>query len=93
MAKAGVHLKPGSVHFGRPLLAWRPNPYRGPAERRALFALHCSQPLLIGAWCQCKHLNAVEAERLWLAHPWQLIAPPPDVAGLLAAGLPLQSRS
>lgn len=81
------------IQFGRPLLAWHPNPYRGPAQLRALFAVHCSRPQLIAAWHRGDMLDAAKAMQLWAAHPWQLISPPPDVAGLVAAGQPLVAAS
>lgn len=79
-------LKPRSMRFGRPLLAWRTNPDRGPAELHALFAVHSSRPQLIAGWHRGDTLDAAKAAQLWAAHPWQLISPPPDVAELVAAG-------
>jgi hypothetical protein len=89
MAKAGAHLKPRSVHFGRPLLAWRTHHSRDSSVRRALFALHSSRPQLIAAWHQGRSLDAAEAQKLWASHPWQLTDPPADVRVSLANGRPL----
>jgi hypothetical protein len=86
MAQGGINLKPRSVHFGRPLLAWRPQRKRGAPVGRALFALHCSRPHLIAAWYQGSTLDAAAAQQLWDAHPWQLIDPPEDVAECLTGG-------
>jgi hypothetical protein len=85
--------RPRPVPFGRPLLAWRPNPYRGPEELRALFAVHCNRPQLIAAWHRGDSLDAAKAQQLWAAHRWQLISPPADVAALLAADQPLVAIS
>lgn len=86
MAKGGTTLKPRSVHFGRTLLAWRHQRKRGAPIGRALFALHTSRPQLIAAWHLGSSLDAAAAQRLWDAHPWQLINPPEDVAQYLAGG-------
>ena len=86
MAKGGTTLKPRSVHFGRPLLAWRTQRKQGAPIGRALFALHTSRPQLIAAWHQGSSLDAAAAKRLWDTHPWQLINPPEDVAECLAGG-------
>ncbi len=86
IAKAGAHLKPRSVHFGRPLLAWRAHHSRDSSVRRALFALHSSRPQLIAAWHQRTTLDAAGAQKLWEAHPWELIDPPADVQVSLANG-------
>ena len=72
---------------------WRPNPYRGPEELRALFAVHCNRPQLIAAWHRGDSLDATKAQQLWAAHRWQLISPPADVAALLSADQPLVAIS
>ena len=81
----------GPLRCGRPLLASRPITMRGATSRRALFFLHPCRPLLIAAWHQGDSLDAAKAARLWAAHTWELSNPPGDVAGLLDAGLPLQT--
>ncbi|MEN9541377.1 MAG: hypothetical protein RLZZ459_1468 [Cyanobacteriota bacterium] len=86
MAKGGTTLKPRSVHFGRPLLAWRPHQSRASSVRRALFAVHSSRPQLIAAWHQGTTLDAAGAQKLWEAHPWELIDPPADVVRCLDGG-------
>lgn len=93
MPRSGPTLKPRSVQFGRPLLAWRPNPSRGSTVRRALFAVHCNRPQLIAAWHQGDSLDATRAQKLWEAHRWQLLKPPADVAQSLAQGQPLVAAS
>ena len=85
--------RPHPIPFGRPLLAWRPNPHTGPAELRALFAVHCSRPQLIAAWHRGDSLDAAKAQQLWAAHQWQLISPPRDVAAALAQGQALVAVS
>lgn len=91
MPRSAPTLKPRSVQFGRPLLAWRPNPSRGSTLRRALFAVHCNRPQLIAAWHRADSLDAAKVQQLWEAHTWQLLKPPADVAKPLAAGEPLQA--
>ncbi len=93
MGASDFRPRPRSVHFGRPMLAWRPNPCPGSAELRALFAVHCSKPQLIAAWHRGDSLDAAKAQQLWAAHTWRLISPPADVAAALAQGLPLVAVS
>jgi hypothetical protein len=89
MRQSSTKAKPPALQLGRPLLAWRPGTTRGVDKQRALFAVHSARPQLIAAWHRGDTLDAAKAQQLWATHRWQLISPPPDVAGLVAAGQPL----
>lgn len=78
--------QPPRSAFERPLLAWRPQTGRHATGLLALFALHPSRPELVAGWHQGLSLDLAKARRLWDAHPWEVIDPPPDLLQLLEEG-------
>jgi len=54
---------------------WRLGRRAGEETRRlALFLLN-DDDKIVGAWCVMKHLDQIQAEELFLQHPWAPAAP------------------
>lgn len=76
-------LRPKSLGPTRPMPASAPATTRNLARQRALFGLDLHRPQLVAAWWKGDALSARAAASLWAAHPWGLVALPPDGAALI----------